>query len=449
MNTLHVRPADQPAPEPALAQETGDALGITPTLEDRLLLDTRGQRFEPMQMTPQRTMIQTATLLLRRDPVGGMEPVIQANQAQIQAQMPDQLNRALGRADITPRILLQHLEATLRERTTSLVARAQQLDQAYTKTQERLQTWQTHAAKGTGGLGRSLARMLIGGDAHLSLPEVIVIWNQREHQAMQRAAAAGAQAVASTCLDLVTDLLTHMDDRLAEARRLDRLLRQRELTLRQAPTGAPAWTTRIDPGVVTAALLPQIDLEPLSAELVRRLAAPAALTTLTDHVEALARQSGEQHLAAHGLGDLLQLDAQAVTPDKASDALVLVGQAHLAAVQRPTWHLVRRARPRVETLQITPDGTPVFHLDGLGSAAYGDDQDRLGFLQVHLGVALDDLALLEAHDAAFQAALAERNLYVLDDLAQAARPDAAPADAPEAPLISAAPLLANGRDVPA
>jgi hypothetical protein len=59
-------------------------------------------------------------------------------------------------------------------------------------------------------------------------------------------------------------------------------------------------------------------------------------------------------------------------------------------------------------------------MDGLHSAAYGGNLDRLGFVQVQLGVALDDLTLLRDTDESFQAALQQRNLYVLDDLAQQA-----------------------------
>ena len=40
-------------------------------------------------------------------------------------------------------------------------------------------------------------------------------------------------------------------------------------------------------------------------------------------------------------------------------------------------------------------------------------------MQVQLGVARDDLALIRDDDEAFAAALRQRNLFALDDLAQA------------------------------
>ena len=79
----------------------------------------------------------------------------------------------------------------------------------------------------------------------------------------------------------------------------------------------------------------------------------------------------------------------------------------------------RGARPRAETLQVTPDGAPLYSLEGLGSAAYGGDQLCLAFIQVQLSVAQEELALLNADEQAFQTALSQRNLYVVPELAEA------------------------------
>jgi hypothetical protein len=129
--------------------------------------------------------------------------------------------------------------------------------------------------------------------------------------------------------------------------------------------------------------------------------------------------------------------------------LILIGRALLDSVQRPTWQLARSARPRVETLQITPDGTPVYSLDGIGSASYGDGYDRLGFVQVQLGVAKDDLTLLRDGDEALQAALQQRNLFVIEELAQAwedthsiTAPELA-ADATQSPVAAGEPQQAG------
>ncbi len=95
---------------------------------------------------------------------------------------------------------------------------------------------------------------------------------------------------------------------------------------------------------------------------------------------------------------------------------------------------------------MTPDGAPIYSMDGLSSAAYGDTPDRLGFVQVQLGVAKDDLLLLRESEEAFQAALRQRNLYVLDDLALAWECSHAAIQSPAEPLAEpGAPPSTNGR----
>lgn len=163
----------------------------------------------------------------------------------------------------------------------------------------------------------------------------------------------------------------------------------------------------------------QVNDDRLVAELLRRLGSSGGPAALAEQVLALARTEAERGLQGRSVVDLVALEAGAVDGADDADPLLLVGQALLDALERSTWQLSRRARPRRETIQVTPDGAPAYSLEGLGSAAYGGGLDRLGFVQVQLGVAIDDLLLLHDGTEAFQAALRQRNLYVLDDLARA------------------------------
>lgn len=419
MNALLPHHAPPPTPAPTPAGELLDAMGLTLTLPERLLHDETGQRFEPPQLQPDRAPVQLLGFLMRREPVGGAELLIQENQRQVHAQLPVQLNRAFGSANVAPRALLQELLTEVRRRKDQLDARYQQHDQTYTRTQARLHTWQQHAANGSGGIGRGLVRLIFGGDARLTLPEVIALWNQREYQALQRMTWAAARDVATACLEIVTDLLNRLDDLLDQAHQYATHLEQSAPPAQRPAAPAGSWSVSIDAEVVTEALAETRHHEGLGGDLLQRLAAMTETETLADHVQELARQEAERCLAPLSIIDLIELEARAGAHAHAADPLVLLGQAHLEALQRPTWQVCRTARPRVETLQITPDGTPIYSLDGLGSAAYGASPDRLGFVQVQFGVALDELTLLRDGDAAFQAALQQRNLYVLEEMARA------------------------------
>ncbi|MBX0331577.1 hypothetical protein K2Z83_28400, partial [Oscillochloris sp. ZM17-4] len=55
-------------------------------------------------------------------------------------------------------------------------------------------------------------------------------------------------------------------------------------------------------------------------------------------------------------------------------------------------------------------------------AAYGDKADRIGFVRLESGVASDDLRAMHEGAEAFAQILAQRNLYVLEELAHEAAP---------------------------
>ncbi|NTV64624.1 MAG: hypothetical protein HGA65_13985, partial [Oscillochloris sp.] len=140
------------------------------------------------------------------------------------------------------------------------------------------------------------------------------------------------------------------------------------------------------------------------------------------------------------LADAIVAEAGSTVPE-GIDPLVLVGQRLLSELeQAPAWRLQRSARPRLEVVQVTGNGEPLFQLDGLGTAAYGDGVDRIGFVRLESGIASDDLRAMHEGADAFAQILAQRNLYVLEDLAR----ELAPRPAALADVISTVPAPSNG-----
>lgn len=421
LSLLHTN--DQPPETPAYqADEQLDAFGLTHALPEALIQDASGRAFEPFQLSPERDLAEQFALLLRSEPVGGAEMLIAENQQRANTRINQQLRRALAAAREAPRSLFQNILERARERREPLAAQLAQLDEQYQRTQERLQAWQGRQRDPEQGFGGAIVRWLLGGEDRLSLPEAIGLWNQREHVAARRAALQAATQCFAGLIETLSALIAQIDARLAEARAA-RTLAQRsyEQACRPAATYSP-WTLHINAAIVADSVLAQADPPVLAADLLARLA-EAAGGALIQAVQVLAAQAATDMLAPLTIADLMAREAQAHDTNSA-DPLLPIGQALLDLAQLPSWQLARSARPRTETLQITPDGQPIYQLEGLSSAAYGGDTTCLGFVQVQIGVAKADLALLRDDDESYRAALRQRNLFVLEELALAWAPDA-------------------------
>jgi hypothetical protein len=407
------------ASEAAIAGEVLDAIGLTDDLPEMLGRDEVGRSFEPVQIDPRGDLMQQLALLLRREPVGGAETQIRENGCQIQQRAIDQYNRALAGARCSPWSLIQSLLAESRAGKSRLESRAQQVEQAYIRTQERLHRWQDHMGQRAGSLGGDLLRWLFGSGRQLSLPQAVALWNEREYQAFDRAALAEALRLYSWFIDMLTDRLTRLRDLLEEARQLHTTIAQQYRQMLHTTAFAP-WTVAIAVPIVADVLIEQADPERMLAEVLRKEAdAPGGAGRLAESVEATARHEAERLLTPLGITDLIELEARAAIPTADVDPVLLVGQELLATLERPTWQITRGARPRIEALQVVPGDVPVYSMDDMTTASYGADLDRLGFVQVQLGVAKDELLILREGAESFQAALQQRNLYVLEELAQA------------------------------
>jgi len=397
------------------AAELLDAMGMTMALPEMLTQDALGRQFEPEQMNIQGDLVGQFTLL-RIDPLGGAEPQIYENRRRIEALAGQQFHHALANMADSPRSLLHTLLAEARTRKDSLDAAYAQANDMYTRLQARLHTWQRRTEQRTSGTA-TIWRWLLGGGDQLSVVEAAMLWNERELLALQRAALQSAVGIAVRLVELIAQLLAQLDTRLNQARQARAQLARVRTQLAQAPALYAPWTYRVLPQAVVGALKSRVALDGLLADVLRQLAEPGELDLIA-LVGTRARQATDQALASVEIADLIELDAGAEgAPD--SDPLVPIGQTLLEYTQRAAWQLVRGARSRVETLQVTADGTPLFSLDGLQSAASGGDSWWMGFVAVQLAVAHEDLALWRDGDAVFQATLRQRNLYVIDDLALA------------------------------
>ncbi len=423
-----VRPHGGLPAEPALNpfDELLDGMGLVYTLAERLIQDLDGRPCEPAQIDQTADLVAHLALLSRREPVGGAESQIRENERRVREALSVGLTAAVARRSDTPRSLLTGLLGAARARKEPLDRQLSELDQRYEAMQTRLHRWQERAGQRSDSVGADLWRWVFGGADRLSLPEAVALWNDREYVALQRTAASAAQACVGAAIESIVHLLAQLDERLDEAHELALTLTQQRAQMVPPSAQYAPWTFRLNEALIAEALVGRADSELALATLLRQLAAEDD-APLGVHVRAIAAEAAEQLLRGLSISDLVAIEAEGAA-DPEHDGLVVVGQALLAAVARPSWQLARRARARIETVQITPDGAPIYSLEGLGSAAYGGGLDRMGFVQLQLDVALGDLAVIAEGAEQFASTLAQRNLYVLDELAAAAAPT---------PLISA------------
>jgi hypothetical protein len=418
-----VRPRDASSDVPtAHLDETLDAMGLEQQLSQRLAQDADGRPFEPAQIEQSEDLLAHLALLLRREPLGGAEAQIRDNERRVRGTLTEGLNAALARRTDTPRTLLTGLLGAARARKEQVDAQLREVEDRFATLQTRLHRWQERAGQRSDSLGTDIWRWLVGSADRLSLPEAVALWNEREYLAIQRGALAAAQACFAAALDALGSLLGRLDTRIDEARRLMLALAQEREQLRLAPTCYAPWTLQLNEALLANTLLGRADAELALATLLRALSGNEA-PDLDAQVRLVAHEAANRLLVGLSLAELVALEAEGAA-EAEHDGLVVVGQALLEAVAQPTWQLTRRARARRETVQVTPDGAPVYSLEGLGSAAYGDTLDRMGFVQVQLGVCLADLAVIAESEELFCTAQAQRNLYVLDELAVAAAPAA-------------------------
>lgn len=413
---------------PAGASSARDFLQATEfddALPERLIQNPDGRAFEPVQLgsaADEHTLAGQLAYLLRPEPIGGAEPLIQTGQQRLHAQARARFYQRLAMinnlADI--RTFLSDLEARLRALQERIETRLAERQQSYQVLQDRLRAWQERTRRrSAAGVVSTLVGWVFGGEGMLSLPQAVALWNERERLHLTRAALMAALNTLSRFVEEVSSVSGRLMSLAVQARQgHERALRQLA-DLEAAPLPYAPVTFCIQAHTVAAHLIAQAQVDRLVAEALTQLAQqPEGTHDLEPVVQAVARQEAQRLAAMHDIVRLLEYEARTADPE-IDDPLLVAGQGLLRTlVERPTWQLAPQAQPRMEVLQLTPDGQPLFELEGLSSASPGESGDYLGFVQVQMDVALSDLRLMHEGEEAFCAALREQNFFADAELAR-------------------------------
>ncbi len=434
------------APTLTPADDYCAACGLDERLTERLVSDQQGRVFESVAISTQTVqspddLAGQSALLFRREPVAGFEALLHSNMQHYGDEAALRLHQRLAARTQNAALsrfladLLQNLQ-TLREK---LAPDAAAIEQEYHSSQTALWSWQDQTQTQPGVLG-NLWTWVLGNSQRLSLPQAIWHWNERERLALRLHACKAALTLLGALCDTVSQILEQGASIRDAAIRYQAQVEQHLTSAsNHVPSYAP-WSWRSNVSIIATQLSHQTVLEEPLTILFAHLADTKQTTNLAAQVQRLAQQESERLL--NGLSTIQLIETEAhMEPVEGLDPLVAIGRQLLDQLQqRPGWRLSSSARPRVETVQITPDGEPIYRLDGLATAAYGGTSDRLGFLQVELDVAIEDLALFQSDDEGFRQTLERRNVFVLEELATAWAPTSDAVVARNGDLLEEVPL---------
>lgn len=420
------RAAQQEPPATITAAEDYCAsAGLDPRLPERLIGDTEGNAYEPVSISAQAVqspedLAEQGSLLFRAEPVGGYEALLRKNSERIGHEALLRLHQRLAARSPGAELnrFLSDVMQTIHRMREGWSQEERELGRTYTTTQQSLRSWQDQTQQQP-GLIRNMWSWVLGEGGRLSLPQVIWHWNERERLALRLHALRAAITMMGRLSDEMTQLLEQAATIHAAALRVHTLIEQRQANASSTHNRYAPWIWQSNVAMSAAQLSQQADLEGLLTQLFEALGAQNQAFDLEATTRVLAQQEAQRLLRNLSMPQLIELEA-AAEPLEGIDPVILVGRVLLDQLQQsPTWRLTSGARPRSETVQITPTGEPLYRLDGLATAAYGTAVDRIGFLQVDLDVAPEELALIQSDDEGFRQLLERRNIFVLEELAAA------------------------------
>lgn len=406
-----------------------EALGLKRDLPRTLLVKATGQVFQERQIGflgngGQANPLQALDYLMREDAVGGAEPVVQENKTVLLEKFITNLGQRLAEAHDevpAPQFLGQILETAekfKREVDTQLV----QIEERYVQAQTRLKKWQDEYGREKSLVTRMLALggALFGGT--VSVSEAGQLWNRRELLHKNREAWRATSEIWATVIQVAGSYARNLDAlKLAAYQAIQQAELERTRLENELANSHP-WTYAVDyvrlaqefrAGEADAVLL---------AELLT-VAREQGSEAVAAQARAIARREMERWMSKSELPQLIELEARATFNSDGdpfeADSLVLVGETLLDQVhwQFPTWQLTRQARPRKLTLQITPTGEPLFENPNLTTARYGERNDRFGFLDAELDVALEEIKLVVECKESFEEARRAREYYISEEVA--------------------------------
>ena len=408
------------------------AVGIGDDLGEQVTHDGAGRPVAPVVLSATDDPAELATqfeLLMRSDAVGGGEVLMRDNGERIGNAALTRLHRRLaaGTEVAALRPFLDDLHQELTRLRVRVEQRMSEVERELYACQVALRGWQAATGQEP-GLLRNLVGWVFGGAGRIALPQAVALWNERERLTLARHASTTAHAVIGRLADEVDTFLEQQESLRYAAERALHAAQGRFAERQPGVDHYAPWSWQGSPTVIADHLAGRAGSERLLTALLAQLATAEAAADLAMFARALAEAEAAQMVATLSITDAIVAEAGGAALD-GIDPLVLVGQQLLSELeQSPAWRLQRGAHPRVEVVQVTGSGEPLFQLDGLGTAAYGDGVDRLGFVRLESGVASDDLRAMHEGTDAFAQILTQRNLYVIEDLAREMAPrPAAPA----------------------
>lgn len=409
-----------------LGQRFFESTDLTANLPILLLTKPNGQLIQEIQIgvpsgTNTSNMVQQIDLLQRADPVGGWEGMLNENKEAIF----DRTLRALEKRVAEPgrdesfKLLLTEIVDAAEKLKREFEQERQKIEARYERVQTPLRRWQEEYGREPDLLNRALAlvQVMLGG--HLSLSEVVPLWNKRETLAKARDAYRAAIELMARIIATVEEYTRNLETVVLTARQRLQELQSETRSLVNELEKTRWWTIQTDYARIAEALTQGEDVV-LLAEILSALREQGS-EKLLEVVATLAHREVDRELAPLDLVQLMEREsAQIKLADGLADVdpLILVGENLLDQVrhQYPTWQLVPQARPRVFVLQITPNGENIFDHPGLETARYGDRLDRLGFLQAQFETALDEIQVVHDGADAFKQARLKREYFILEQV---------------------------------
>ena len=402
---------------------------ITRELPKTLLTKPNGQPFAEIALgltnhSPQQpNWLQQVEYLMRQEPIGGWEALALENKEIISDQAIVQLSKRLAEpnGEISVRQFLADVGEAASKLKREFDEQQQQAAERFSQAQARLAKWQQEYGRDKSVLAQlvTLGGALLGGS--VSVHDAGQTFNRRETFAKWRDAFSAASEITAQLIETADGYARNLDALVHAARHAAETVSSQRTQFASELKKVRPYSYAVDYAQLAELLCESASDSTVLAELLSVLRAQGS-DQLLEQSANLARRDAVRMIGARDLTQWIEMEAQAIEGiEQESDPVVLVAERLVNQVtsEQPTWQLVRQARPRLQVLQITPNGEMLFNHPDLTSARYGERTDRFGFLQAQMEVALDELRVIQESTESFEHARGRREYFVLEQVAAA------------------------------
>ena len=399
------------------------ALGLDGGLSDKLLVRQDGQPYQPIQLTAiqlgapgQPGVIEQYQLLGRRTAVGGCERLVESNRKRFAKQQMSKLEEFLSSHDVAVGQVLAQLTREVEQIKVAHETLLAKLKAEFEDCDSRLGEWQATQSSEPNVVDTVFKFLGFAAMSRMTQTDAVKLWNQREELHKQVVAAGASLSLVQGLAGAVNKMQRHLTEVVELA---SGALAETQREAKRLPTTFEAGAFSLDSAVLAEALSDEVNPS-LLARLLAAVRAGGAEALMAES-ESIAQSEAVASLESLDVFGFIELEGRqmSLAESEGLDPVITVAEELLDQVQRqfPTWQLVEGSRPRVETLQILPANVQGF--EGLTRAYYPDELDRLGFVQVQLEVALDDLRMVRARKEDFEQARQSREYFVLEEMIEA------------------------------